>query len=234
MIRATPRQIEYFYFEQFRKHYSLPESSVEYDDKPDVRLKGERLLGIELARLYLKDGTDSSSEQVQSARRTQVLARAQALHTDHGGRPIELWVDFDPAKPIVDVETSAQRLATLAKEFPPGPVQLVGELSGNAEGLRYVYCNGLEYPDAQWRAQQVFTVPNLDTSRLRAVVTEKSGKVCNYMPCDEYWLLLIVDFMDPAQDQELVLPADFRLGKGPFDKILLYKPPFGQVVEVPQ
>ena len=55
-----------------------------------------------------------------------------------------------------------------------------------------------------------------------------------YQPCTEYWLLLVIDFMDAAQNQEIRLPVDFRLGESAFEKVLLYKPQFGEVVEVPK
>jgi hypothetical protein len=234
MPRVTAREIEHYYFEQFRKHFQMPEGEVVYADKPDVRVYGARTLGVEIARLYITEGSDPASEQVQSVRRDQVLAQAQALHRRGGGRPIELNVDFDPTLPILDAGQSAKKLAKLAHEIQHHPVTLAGELSGNAEGLRFVHHNGLEYPDAKWRKTQIFSVPPLDTARLQSVVEEKTKKATDYAACDEYWLLLVVDFMDPAQDQELTLPHGFGLPKSRFEKVLVYKPQFGQVVEVPQ
>ena len=234
MPRVTAREIEHYYFEQFRGHFRLPEGEVVYGDKPDVRVCGPRSVGVEIARLYIMDGSDRASEQVQSVRREQVLAQAQALHRRKGGRSIELNVDFDPKRPIVDIALAANRLAKLAQEIQHQPATLSGDLSGFAEGLRFVYHSGEEYPDARWRKAQGFTVQPLDTARLRAVVDEKAKKTTDYAPCDEYWLLLVVDFMDPAQDQELTLPQGFGLAQSAFRKVLVYKPQFGQVVEVPQ
>ena len=48
------------------------------------------------------------------------------------------------------------------------------------------------------------------------------------------WLLLVVDFMDPAQDQDSRWPAGETLKKSPFERIFLYKPQFGEFVQVPQ
>lgn len=234
MVRATAHEIEYHYFEQFRRDYELPAVVVEYADAPDVRLKGDKYIGVEMARLYVKDGTDPSSEQVQTSRRDQVLSLAREIRSQEGGRSIELFVDFDPAKPITDVPASARRLALLAKEIEGDPITLVGDLSGNAEGLRFVYHSGVEHPAMRWRSLQVFNVPNLDPSRITAMVAEKTKKASKYAPCDEYWLLLVIDFFDPAQDQEIVLPQSFRLDPNPFQRVLLYKPQFGQVMEIPQ
>lgn len=231
LVRA--REIERHYFEQFRKHFRLPEGAVIYGDKPDVQVVGAHLLGIEIARLYIASGTDPDSEQVQSARREQVLAQAQKLHQRRGGRSIELNIDFDPAQPILNVPDAAAKLASLADEIQYDAFHRDGNLHGNAEGLRFVYNSGIEYADAKWRNTQSFTVPTVNPERIRAIVDDKTKKVEDYARCDEFWLLLIVDFMDRAQDQELTLPQDFCLAKGTFERVLLYKPQFAQIVEVP-
>jgi hypothetical protein len=234
MSRLTNRDVEHYYFEQFRGHFHLPEGEIVYADKPDVQVRGSRTLGVEIARLYIADGSDPAIEQVQSIRREPVLARAQELHRQGGGRSIELNVDFDPQFPILDVEQAASKLANLAHDVQHQPATIAGYLSGNAHGLRFVHHNGKEYLDARWRKVQGFSVPPLDTVRLQAVVDEKTKKAANYAACDECWLLLVVDFMDPAQDQELTLPEAFSLPKSAFQKILIYKPQFGQVIEVAQ
>lgn len=65
--------IERYYFEQFRSHYPLPAGEVEFTDKPDVVISGAHTVGIEMTNLYLSSGADPSSEQVQRARRLQVI-----------------------------------------------------------------------------------------------------------------------------------------------------------------
>jgi hypothetical protein len=234
MARPTIRGVERYYFEQFRKHYDLPPGVVEYSDKPDVRLNGAQIIGVEIARLYITDGGDYTSEQVQIARRDRVLEQAQLLHQQGGGKKIELTVDFDPAQPIVNIDDSALRLANLAHEIQLQPTTLTGSLIGNAEGLRLVHHSGEEYPNAKWRAQKVYNTRPLDSARIKSLVAEKVEKSGGYDQCDEYWLLLIVDYFDPAQDQDLVLPSEFRLEQDTFRRVLIYKPQFGQVVQVPQ
>jgi hypothetical protein len=81
---------------------------------------------------------------------------------------------------------------------------------------------------------QCYSVPSLLPERLREVVHKKGEKAKAYQPCDVYWLLLVVDFMDLAQDQGLEWPTEARLGKSAFERVLLYKPQFAQVVEVTQ
>ena len=232
MQMPTAREIEQHYFEQFRKHFPVPEGTVIYTDKPDVLVQADRILGVEIVRLYLTDGSDLESEQRQSPLRSQVLAMGQKLHEANGGLTIELHVDFDPATPITDVRKSAVKLARLAREIQDSPTILSGHSTEITHGLRFVYHNAISYSDAKWRNLQGYSVGNVNPDRLRTVVDEKIAKTRQYQPCDELWLLVVVDFMDRAQDQELTLPTDLKLNVEPFSRVLLYKPQFSQIVEI--
>jgi hypothetical protein len=200
-----------------------------------VIVPGDTTLGIEITNLYLVPGQDVASEQVQARRREKVLQVAQAAFLASGGRRFELSVDFDPRNPILRVESIAQALCALAQSLVNAKS---GEVSRNLfahiKELRFVYLNALEYPDSRWRLVQGFSVPNLSIERVREVVNEKATKLKEYQPCGRYWLLAIVDFIDRAQDQEVVWPEGASLGNCPFEKVLIYKPQFRQVLEVPQ
>jgi hypothetical protein len=70
----------------------------------------------------------------------------------------------------------------------------------------------------------------MSIARLTEMVRGKEAKAREYSSCDEYWLLVVVDFMDEAQEQEirvngLVLASDV------FGRIIIYKPYFEHVVE---
>ncbi len=233
MSHPSNQMIERYYFEQFREHYRLPDGELQYTDKPDVIISGAKVTGIEITNLYIASGSDPASEQVQRNHRLQTLERAQILHRAAGGKPIEISVDFRPDQLIREVDPVAQALAKLAKRVESMPSRPVNPLLFNhIPQLRFVYNNAQEYPDPKWRPVQCYSVPCLSVERLREVVNEKSEKAKAYQPCDTYWLLLVVDFMDWAQDQHLEWPTEARLAKSPFDRILLYKPQFAQVVQV--
>ncbi|HEX7909914.1 MAG TPA: hypothetical protein VF534_17735 [Paraburkholderia sp.] len=235
MPRPTNREIEQYYFGLFQGHYVLPAGEIEYKDKPDVIVHGERHLGIEIANLYLVDGSDPASEQVQRGRRGQVMARAQALHRQAGRRDIELWATFDPSEPIRDIEPLAHKLVEIAMRVPttPGWVSLL--TFAHIPELRSLFHNGEEYKNAEWRPNQGYAVPLLSVERVREIVADKAAKAVSYdKGCEAYWLLLVVDLMDSAQDQDIEWPDGVVLAKSPFERILIYKPQFGQVVEVVQ
>jgi hypothetical protein len=235
MSRQSTQARERHYFEQFRAHYELPLGEIEYGDKPDVVIRGASVLGIEIANLYLTEGADPASEQLQHRFRRQTLDRALRIHLSAHGRPIELSVDFHPEHPIKDIEPLARSLAQLAQEtegMPSG--QIPNRRFTHIRELRFVYRNANDYANPLWRVVQCYRVPDLSLARLREVVAEKSKKAAAYQPCNAYWLLLVVDFMDRSQDQELVWPEGTERLESAFARILLYKPQFAQVLELPQ
>jgi hypothetical protein len=234
MTRPSNQFIEKHYFELFREAYSLPVGEIKYTDKPDVIIKGAQTIGIEIANLYISDGADPASEQVQRGRRENVRKRAQLIHQENGGRSIELSIDFEPNEPILQIEPVAQAIASLAMSVQNQPSgQLNRSLLNHIPEVRFIYCNSDEYPDAQWRSVQCFNVPLLSATRLQQLVAEKSDKRSGYQKCDVYWLLLIVDFMDSAQDQQLDWPSNSPMVCSAFEKVLVYKPQFNEVLNVP-
>lgn len=235
MSRPTNREIEQFYFELFRSHYALPDGRIEFSDKPDVIVHAERRLGIEMANLYIADGSDSASEQVQRRRRKQVLKRAQSIHLASGGRHIELWAEFDPSKPILEIDPLARKLAEIALRVQNSPGRVDSLTFYHVPELRSLCHSGKEYEDAEWRPNQVYAVPLLSIERVCEIVAEKTAKATDYDKCCEaYWLLLVVDFIDPAQDQFIEWSDGAALPRSPFERILIFKPQSGQVVEVRQ
>jgi hypothetical protein len=59
----------------------------------------------------------------------------------------------------------------------------------------------------------------------------KESKAADYAPCDAYWLLIVVDWADPAQDQEITTTG-LKLPSEVFEKIIVYKPGFEDIAEV--
>ena len=66
---------------------------------------------------------------------------------------------------------------------------------------------------------------------LKKVIKEKEEKSKEYRKCDAYWLLVVVDFMDSAQDQEIQIDNFEEMASDIFEKIIVYKTIFGHVLE---
>lgn len=234
MNRPSNRDIEQYYFDQFRRHFPLPSGEVEHGDKPDVVIHGKRMLGIEIANLYLADGADPKSEQVQRERREIVAREAQTQHSRAGGKKIELTLSFDPACPITDAKAVASSLATVARSIEHLPAgALPRRHFAHIPQLNFVYHNPIEYPDTRWRVSRVFSGVNLSVERVSQLVATKEQRLADYKKCDAYWLLLVIDFMDSAQDQEIGWPHDSAPLKTTYEHVIIYKPQFAQWIQAP-
>lgn len=241
-MELTPNQkIELKYFDSFRQHYALPHGTIEHSDKPDVLVLGEgeqRILGIEIVRLYKEDGELEESDQQQIPKRRIVVELAEQMYRTLGGRRIELSVGFDPKHPIgrkPHMQKIANDLASFALEISSQQDghQSYSPLEDTPE-LSWIFHNGKEYPNSAWRPLQSYDIPELLVPRVKDLVAQKIRKTQGYEACGAMWLLLIVDFADECQDQGIHWPAEESVGQTPFERILIFKTRFNEVVEVTQ
>jgi hypothetical protein len=230
--QVSNREKQVLYFEDFRKHYSLPEGIIEHDDKPDVIVRGERTLGIEVTNFYLEDGLES--EQVQRGWRDQVLSDAQAIYQRTSSGRTKLTLGFDESVPIRDKGVLANKIAELGlrvEDLEAGPVRRDLFFEDIPE-LFSVWCHVDEYEDSAWRLMQGHSGSLMSLESLRDIIKGKEAKLRQYKPCDAYWLLVVVDFFDFAQDQEIMIEGGLNTIRSEvFEKILVYKTVFGQVLE---
>jgi hypothetical protein len=225
------------HFDSFRDNFKLPPGRIEYGDKPDVVIHGDRKIGIEIARIYKVDGRDPHSEQLQRRDRQKVVEQAERNFLSLGGRKIELNIGFDPNYPIARnrIDQIASDLTKIALEISSGQDSCVRNFPlEETPEIGFLYHSGIEYPNSRWCIQQSYDVPTLSVARVKELIKDKIEKMQGYQTCDVYWLLLIVDFWDPAQDQDIRWPAGESVGRTPFERILMYKTMFTDVFEVHQ
>ena len=224
--------IEQYYFEMFRRDYPLPEGAVEYGDKPDVILRGARTIGIEIWNFFLEGGSLPDSEQIQRKAREAVISRTQHLYQAQAGKKFELTFAFYRSVPIRDQTSLARKIAGLAATLQESKTgQLWRDDFRHIPELSFAYLNATEYPDARWRVSQVYDGVLMSLDKLRTIVDEKELKAKDYRPCNTYWLLVVVDFMDRAQDQEIRVDSLAGITSQVFEKIIVYKTCFGQIIE---
>ncbi len=231
MARRSNREIEEECFRQFCAHFPLPPGEVVHQDKPDVIISGPRKIGVEIARLYLADGSDPHSEQLQRPRRETVIREAQAQYLRSGGERV-ITASFNPSYPIEDASVTAGRLADLVASIHIGGPVPKSLLSGVPE-VRSLYFHSNEDPKNSWRMLSEFMVPCLSVPRVVSVVAEKDRLLAGYEQCDSYWLLLIVDWMDGAQDQHIDWPEGAPVLRTNFERVFVYKPDFADWTEAP-
>lgn len=232
--RKTNRDIERHYFERFCKVYKLPPGAVCYADKPDLLVKGNRTIGIEITNFYLQQGSAEGSEQRQRPRRDEVVSEAHKLYRAAGGKGIELTIQFNSAMPITSASKKAlaKKLAAFAARVdtrPSGPFH--GNSFPEIPEIISIWLNSREWADAEWRLAQVHSVEEMSATGLQAIIREKELKAAEYASCDAYWLLVVVDWINPAQEQEIRID-NIKLTSDVFEKIIVYKPGYERVVEV--
>ena len=229
----TKRDLERQYFEQFRSARWLQGEPI-YGDKPDVILKSDRKIGVEITNFYFAAGDDETSEQRQRQRRAKVISDAQGLHRAAGGRRIALTITFDPAHPIT-VERQGvlpQELADLAHRVDAhGKGSVSSNLFAASPEISMVWFDPEEHIGATWSGVQVYAPDFLEPRGLQEIVAQKESKAAGYRPCDAYWLLVVVEFFDPAQDQEII-QGELRLAFSVFEKIFVYKTVTKEILEV--
>jgi hypothetical protein len=231
--RLSNHEIERHYFEKFRAVYSLPSGDIDYGDKPDIILKGTRTIGIEVTRFYLASGNDFDSEQRQKPLRDVIVKEAQKLYQGANGRGIELWIGFDPTMPITSDRKKAlpMEIADLAKRMDRKNInELFQPLLPKPPEINAVYFTGDDYTDPHWRVFQGSSLTHMSVDALEEIVRSKEIKANQYKPCDSYWLLVVVDWMDSAQEQEIRVD-NLNIRSDIFERIFVYKPGYDHIVE---
>lgn len=230
-------EIERYYFERFRKVYDLPSGTVCYADKPDVLLKGERkTIGIEITRFYIDSNCEERSEQRQRPLREKIVSEAHQLYLEGGGKNISLMVGFNLDSPI---KTNSKRNLThnlflFEKKYES---QSTGDFYScsfpDMPEINFIWLDSKTRSDCAWRCSQVYSFREMSSSRLKDIIADKELKAANYASCNSYWLLIVVDGSDRAQDQE-ISKDNLSFSSKVFEKIILYRTVFEEVFELNQ
>ena len=233
MSSMSKREKERYYFELFRTHYPLPDGIVEYGDKPDVILQGKRRIGIEITNFFLEEGSLLQSEQVQKRARDEVVSKAQRIYQARNNRRFRLIFGFAKSIPIRDRKELANKIADLATRVEAMEDGLIRrDVFQDIPELSFAYLLANENYVPRWRVSQLHSTPIMSLALLKEIIEAKEEKSKYYRRCDAYWLLVVVDFVDPAQDQEIQIQGFDTVGSEVFEKVLVYKTYFGHVLEI--
>lgn len=232
MSRSSNQDIERYYFEMFRKNYQMPPGAITYKDAPDVILEGVKRIGIEITNFFLEEGSLSESEQSQKKLREKVVSSAQWIYHAENCKKFEITFVFDKANPIRNQKAITTNIVQLAKSiegYKTGQVQK--DVFEAIPELSFVYLNAIGYTDARWRVMHSTGAQLMSRDRLLDIVRSKERRANKYEKCDAYWLLVVVDFMDSAQDQEIRIDGFDKIQTDVFEKVIVYKTLFGHVLE---
>jgi hypothetical protein len=231
MTKPSQKILEERTFEAFIKTFILPEGALTYTENPDVILIGNNKIGIEITNFYITDGANLESLQRQNNLREKVVLEAQENYQSAGDKRIELTFSFDENHPIKNVNQTIKQITELAKKIErqkTGDIQKK-EFSNIAELLRvYIYNEDCE--NIKWRLSQAHSSEYMSVDRLQEIISDKDSKVRQYQKCDEYWLLIVVNYFDAAQDREIRREDIQSVVSTKFKKILLYRYPNEEVI----
>jgi hypothetical protein len=83
----------------------------------------------------------------------------------------------------------------------------------------------------KWRLSQLHSFGLMSTERLASIIREKEARARHYATCDAYWLLIVVDFNDSAQEQEIRIDG-ITIESDVFERVIVYKPAFDHINEI--
>jgi hypothetical protein len=232
MKKITNQEIEWRYFEMFRKVYPLPQGTPKPGDKPDVIIEGKERIGIEITNFFIEEGSLLESEQTQIKFRERVVSSAQKIYQNDNGRNIQITFGFDKDSPIRDKKLEL-KLVDLAKHIENLETGMISrETFRTIPELNFVYLQREGYQGQKWRVQQVYRGSTMSRDRLVKIIREKEEKLMEYQKCDAYWLLVVIDFFDPAQDQEIPSAGFDNIETEKFEKVIVFKTAFEKILEV--
>ena len=236
MAKLKTKEREKYYFEKFRQFAAdAPDGTAVFGDKPDVIVYGERKIGIEMTSFFLEAGSISESEQKQKPYRKWIVEEAHKIYLAGGGRNIEISVSFDKINPISNNEKKniAARLTEVVKMVDGdvcGGVVYRHLFQEKIPELRSIGVNSKEYKDPKWHILESHAPNLMSKEKLEAIVREKEDKAKQYENCDALWLLITMDPINSAQEQEIRVD-DIYIYSQIFERVIVFDTLNGHIIE---
>lgn len=228
-MKKTKEEKEKYYFDKFCMAQGFSWEVVEQCKPPKPDFIGDdcRKIGIEITNYSIVDGGEASSEMKQSPQRQRIANLAHKMFLEDGGGQINVALGFN-----LIIERSKEEIARDIFHFVRDNQSLTNDrLTFYARmaipEIAFLYISSAEHSPAEWRLAQVHDVTTINIERLTEIIKGKEGK--NYTGCDAYWLLIVMDMMDPGQEQEIPRSELPKIPSQKFEKIFFYKTGYEQV-----
>ncbi|MEO8594860.1 MAG: hypothetical protein ABI759_16190 [Candidatus Solibacter sp.] len=123
----------------------------------------------------------------------------------------------------------------LDHEFPDGPPDSFTDFKRYMNRRdSYARQVGVRRPlreRAKWKPIKVHSGCLLSVDRATEIIAVKEAKAKQYKTCDAYWLLIVVDFLDPAQDSEIRIDGFEGFRSTVFERVIVYRPYFEHILD---
>jgi len=241
-MTTSQDQHERDFLERFRNAYLFfPEGKIIKGipgQEPDFIVANPReRVGIEMARLFRDDG-DMMGPLCMSAQfqfQKILLEEAERIFRRTSEMRYKVVVSFTErsgiqAKALVSLaQFLVERICEWVSRRPPGMDPLLigpGMLEPHQDTFQLVQVyDRSEYFDYSWSVQSAFGVEPMNQDLLHKIIQQKESirRGGHYLNCDRLWLLIYLDFFNPAMDQQF--PDRFAEPIRPhgFDKVILFK-----------
>lgn len=229
------QELEKYYFDKFMLLYEIPDGKIIHSDCPDVIIAGKQKIGIEITHHYIKPGKDKRCEQRQKDIRKNILKSSQKKYLSSEEPNIALSVAFNGKLEAKNNEMIANKIAKLAiniNKYTEGVIE--ANLYEHIPEIEFVHYAKTNILDLKWDTVQSYDLLEISKERLQNIIDEKNEKCEKYEICDSYWLLIVMDYFDPAQYQNLNILDDFSSNESCFTKIIILVPELNQIIEVKQ
>ena len=232
------KERERFLVESFIRTAKIQAEIVEAREAPDFILRVDnQLTGIEVTELFISDAPGGNSLQAKEAISSQIIAKAQHIYEETGGKPAHVSICFYPGMSLRDInrDKTAQALRDFVLELNLAPSEykdwhpesIEGQQARLPDEIAFVHALGVPSFDmAHWSVARAGWVAPLREELLQQRINEKAKRIKSYQnTIDSNWLLIVADAMKPSSLIEI--KPDFSSSNltSPFDRTFFYRHP---------
>jgi len=227
--------------EQFKQVYlCFPAGKIskgQAGTEPDFIIEDStERIGIELTELPRNIGNDKLGILPQANLHRIILSNAERAYAALNNKKYKVYISFNEKSDITKktlnplVNFLVETINSTVQINPPrkgSPVQLgISSLFPyeNQVHLIQIY-DFSDYHNYSWEICNSHSVESLNLEVLHERISSKEGKLSKglYTGCNQVWLLLYIDFWNPAMDQQIhksLLPQVHSSG---FQRIVIFK-----------
>lgn len=234
------KERERFLVESFIRTAKIQAEIVEVREVPDFILRvDDQLTGVEVTELFISDTPGGNSLQAKEAISSQIVAKAQHMYQEAGGKPAHVSIGFYLGVSLRDInrDKTAQALCDFVLELDLAaseykdwrPESFEEQQSQLPDEIAFVHALGVPSFDmAHWSVPRAGWVAPLREEPLQQRINEKAKRIASYQKAaGSNWLLIVAGARKPSSLIEI--KSDFSSGnlKSPFDRTFFYQYPDG-------
>jgi hypothetical protein len=215
----------------------IPSDEPESPEPPDfIFRRAAGALGIELTVFHLPPTPGERSHQQQRAMESHVVAEAERIHREAGGRAQYVWVAFSNnarlnRRSMNSLSREIARLTHLDTSLDSTYDVPVDELP---EGVTYIRVEpSIDGRDRLWYPDHAGWVASVLPEHIEDVIARKARTViASRRHADELWLVIVDDVFSGAAPARLSDQAVAAQYNHPFDRLIWFDAPARRLTDL--